>query len=97
MSGKGYLLDTNIIIGLFANDQKITQQIQSVADIFIPVIVVGELFYGAESSLQKEKNKKVIQNLVDVSTILSCDVTTAIHYGQVKNELKKRGKPIPEK
>ena len=55
MSGKNYLLDTNIIIGLFANEPSIVEKIKSVtAIIFIPSIVLGELFYGAEQSSKKE-------------------------------------------
>jgi predicted nucleic acid-binding protein len=51
MNGKDYLLDTNIIIGLLANDAAIVQKIQSLNGLIrIPSIVLGELFYGAENS-----------------------------------------------
>jgi tRNA(fMet)-specific endonuclease VapC len=58
MNGNGYLFDTNIVIGLFANELSITEKIKSVsARIFIPSIVLGELFYGANQSTRKEEEK----------------------------------------
>ena len=97
MSGNIYLLDTNIIIGLFANESSITEKIKSYSgDIFIPSIVMGELFYGAEYSTKKEENKKRIEALAGVSLILDCDTVTAKVYGKIKSQLKVKGAPIPE-
>jgi tRNA(fMet)-specific endonuclease VapC len=63
MNGNGYLLDTNIVIGLFANELSITEKIKSVsASIFIPSIVLGELFYGANQSTRKEENRKRLRH-----------------------------------
>jgi len=57
MNGKGYLLYTNIVIGLFVSDPIILQKIKlSSGVIAIPLIVIGELFYGAEKSTKKEQN-----------------------------------------
>ncbi len=49
MSGR-YLLDTNIIIALFANDIAVNNHLVNAEEIFIPSIAVGELFYGARKS-----------------------------------------------
>ncbi len=43
MNGK-YLLDTNIAIALFADDPDVTGRIAEAEDIFIPAVVIGELF-----------------------------------------------------
>jgi len=46
MSGK-YLLDTNIVIALFAEDQYVQKHIAKVGEIFIPATVIGgTLFRG---------------------------------------------------
>ena len=59
MSGRNYLLDTNILIGLFANESCIVEKIKSnPTGVFIPTIALGELFYGAEQSTKKEERKK---------------------------------------
>ena len=97
MSGKNYLLDTNIVIGLFANEASIIEKIKShPSGIFIPSIVLGELFYGAEQSSKKEENRKKIDALAQASLILECDLHTAQLYGKIKSQLKVKGAPIPE-
>ncbi len=97
MNGKDYLLDTNIVIGLFANELSITEKIKSLSgSVFIPSIVIGELFYGAEQSTRKEENKKKIEELAEASLVLECDTDTARFYGKVKSHLKIKGTPIPE-
>ena len=97
MSGKNYLLDTNIVIGLFANESSITEKIKSVSSrIFIPSIVFGELFYGTEQSGKKEENRKKIDALAQVSSVLECDLDSARQYGKIKSRLKNNGTPIPE-
>ena len=55
MSGS-VLLDTNIIIGLFANDQAILARLSKTDHIFIPSIVLGELYFGAYKSAHSEQN-----------------------------------------
>lgn len=62
MNGNGYLFDTNIVIGLFVNESSITEKLKSYSGhIFIPSIVLGELFYGAQLSTRKEEDKKKIE------------------------------------
>ena len=59
MSGKNYLLDTNILIGLFASEPSIVEKIKSnPAGIFIPSIVLGELFVVLNSLQEKKKTEK---------------------------------------
>ena len=96
MSGKKFLLDTNIIIGLFASDENIVGQIKKAKELFIPSIALGELFYGAEQSAKKEINKNKIEAFAKASIVLHCDADTAKHYGSIKSRLKKNGTPIPE-
>ena len=88
MNGKDCLLDTSIVIALFANESSITEKIKSFSgNIFIPSIVLGELFYGAEQSTRKEDNRKKIEELAEASLVLECDTDTARLYGKVKSKL----------
>jgi len=96
MNGKRFLLDTNIVIGLFANEYHIINNIRSSEAIFIPAIVIGELFYGAENSSKKEVNKNKIEEFANESTVLECTIETARQYGRIKSKLKYKGTPIPE-
>jgi len=95
MSGR-FLLDTNIVIDIFADEPVILEAIQLAEKVFLPVIVIGELIYGAKKSAQAELNMKRIEDFCSQNTILHCDESTANHYGVVKNELRKKGRPAPE-
>jgi len=95
MSGR-YLLDTNIVIALFAADEAVTTAISEADEIFIASVVLGELYYGAERSGQVEANKQRIDEFGEENVILSCDGETAKRYGQVKDKLGQKGRPIPE-
>lgn len=96
MSGESFLLDTNILIGLFSNDNIIVEKISASKEIFIPVIVIGELYFGATQSIKKEENKNRIKSLVENSNILNCTSMTGSIYGTIKAALKSKGNPIPE-
>ena len=95
MNGK-HLLDTNIIIALFKNDENVRNQMAASPEVFVPAIAVGELYYGAEHSANVEKNRNQVREFAENNTVLACDLETAGHYGQIKNELKSKGYPLPE-
>jgi len=95
MSGR-FLLDTNIIIALFANEATIKSNLEQAHEVFLPSIVVGELCYGARKSGRVEANLARVNELVGSSTILVCDAETAQQYGEVKNNLRLKGRPLPE-
>jgi tRNA(fMet)-specific endonuclease VapC len=95
MSGR-FLLDTNIVIALFASDPGVQQQLMAETEIFIPAIVLGELYYGARKSGQRDANLTRIDEFAAQSAILPCDQSTAHWYGQVKDGLRAKGRPIPE-
>jgi tRNA(fMet)-specific endonuclease VapC len=91
-----FILDTNIVIALFSNEASIVEQISKAERIFLPAIVVGELFYGAYNSHKSDQNTQTIAEFVQRVNILNCDHVTGKFYGQIKKELKDKGKPIPE-
>lgn len=95
MNGK-YLLDTNIIIALFAQESSVVEIIAELEEIFIPVIAIGELLYGAKKSLNVQSNSERIEELALNSSCLHCDIHTARQYGEIKNKLQKKGRPLPE-
>jgi tRNA(fMet)-specific endonuclease VapC len=95
MSGK-YLLDTNIIIALFAEDPFVKKHIAKTGEIFIPAIVIGELFFGAFKSGRPKANNARIENFAACNTVLACDIGTSRQYGYIKSLQHKKGRPIPE-
>jgi len=91
-----YIIDTNIVIALFNNDNKIIEELSQSDSIAIPSIVVGELFYGAYNSLNQKENLNRIIEFCNDCELISCDFFTANYYGQIKRQLKVSGNPIPE-
>ena len=51
-----FLLDTNIIIGLIAQDASVLDALRRAQEILIPSIAIGELFYGAQKSTKRNEN-----------------------------------------
>jgi tRNA(fMet)-specific endonuclease VapC len=95
MSGN-YLLDTSVLIELFAHDTDVLARLERAESTFIPSIALGELHYGARKSSRAEKNLEQLEQLASQAVILPCDAETSYWYGAVKEGLRKVGRPIPE-
>lgn len=95
MNGKS-LLDTNIIVALFAEDAAVINKLNATAEVFTPSIVLGELYFGAQKSGRVEANMKRVDDWKEANSILDCDGETARFYAIIKNQLRLKGKPIPE-
>ncbi|VVB87310.1 tRNA(fMet)-specific endonuclease VapC [uncultured archaeon] len=95
MSGR-FLLDTNIIIALFADDPSVKKKLVHADEVFISSTVLGELYFGAHKSKHVKKNLSRIEDFASNSAVLPCDTDTASIYGLIKKRLLEKGKPIPE-
>lgn len=95
MNGK-LLLDTNAVVALFGRDPGIQNRLQSAAEVFVPVIVLGELYFGADNSSRPVENHAQLDQFAASNSILLCDIATARQYGQIKHKLRLKGRPIPE-
>jgi tRNA(fMet)-specific endonuclease VapC len=95
MNGR-YLLDTNIVIAIFADEATVRQQLAGAEEVFVPSIVLGELYYGAQKSARIASNVARVDEFAANSSVLVCDTETAQQYGQIKSELQAKGRPIPE-
>lgn len=95
MNGR-VLLDTPIVIALFANESTIREHLALASEVFVSTIVLGELYYGARKSARVDANLARIDEFSSSTTVLACENETAKKYGQIKQSLKVKGKPIPE-
>ncbi|MEL7119328.1 MAG: type II toxin-antitoxin system VapC family toxin [Bacteroidota bacterium] len=91
-----YILDSNIVINIFRNDVETIQKVSELKNIYIPVIVLGELHYGANKSNQTKKRTLEIEQLKRRVIILEINDKTAELYGEIKNQLRQKGRLIPE-
>lgn len=87
------LLDTNIVRGHLRQPNPHLAQAEV---LFLPLIVLGELYYGAYKSAQQEKILQRIRPLLQIVILFSPTETTAELYGQIKSELANAGTPLPQ-
>lgn len=96
MGSRDLLVDSNVVIDFFAGDEKCARLIDEAGQIFIPVTVVGELLAGARRSLRPEHNVRTLETFMERGKVLPCDRATASHFADIQNDLRARGRPIPE-
>jgi len=95
MSGK-IALDTDIAIKFLNGDKSIENILMKYSEICLPVIVAGELIFGALNSSHPEQNLIRHKKLIQKSRILEIKEITANTYAKTRLSLKRKGKPIPE-
>lgn len=94
-----YLLDTNIVIALMhagSDDGALEANLRQAEEVFVPAIVLGELFWGAVGSNRPAENAAKIERFADGRSIVPCDIHVAREYAVLKHQLKRKGRPIPE-
>jgi len=91
-----FLLDTNIVIALIAKDSSVERGLASAEKVYVPSLVLGELYFGARASAQKDRNLARIDEFAAADAVLVPDVATAREYGVLKAALRAKGRPIPE-
>lgn len=96
MQNNHFLLDSNIIIALLGDDEKVKEHIIGADTFFVPSVVLGELLFGAYKSRNKEENQRKVYQFVQPDMILVCDGETAEHYARIRYKLRQQGQPIPE-
>ena len=95
MSGR-FLLDTNVVIALLEGEAVVKDQFAQADEVFVSSIALGELYFGAGKSGRPQTNLARIDEFAADNVVLGCDTDTARRYGEVKNALRLKGRPIPE-
>lgn len=95
MSGS-YLLDTNAVVDLVEGLPGPMARFETDDPAFLSIVVLGELYYGAGKSQRARYNLERFEAIAAGCTVLGCDWETAREYGRLKNEQRKKGRPIPE-
>lgn len=95
MSGS-FLLDTNIAIAFLNGESAVVDRFQAADEILLSSTVVGELYFGAQKSARAAANLARVETLIERVVVLDANTDTARQYGQIKNALRIKGRPIPE-
>jgi tRNA(fMet)-specific endonuclease VapC len=93
-----YLLDTNIVIYVLKRRPVEVLEIfnTNATRMAISSITLSELFYGAEKSINIDKNLEAIEEFISHLDVLPYDAKASQHYGQIKAALEKKGEVIGE-
>ncbi len=94
--GGSLLLDTNSAIARISEDEAITAVLDRAPGVCVPYVVLGELYYGAYRSARVEQNLVQVREFARGRTILYANRETVRTYGETKQRLKSKGRPIPE-
>ncbi len=92
----GKLLDTNAASAIIDKDPDMQSWLANDYDTLLPSIVVGELYFGAYKSTRVAANLALVEEFIAGNVVINCDAGTAKHYGQIKTQLKMKGRSLPE-
>ncbi len=93
---KEVALDTNIAIKFLNGNLEIIELLKEFDNIFLPIIVCGELLFGAKNSEKRIYNEKKYYEFIQTCSILNTNNLVANEYSEIRKELKDIGNPIPE-
>jgi predicted nucleic acid-binding protein len=90
------ILDTNAVSALFSGDPSIAEALDESDRHHLPVIVIGEYRYGLARSRDRGRLARLLDLLIHQSVLLPVELETTNHYAVLREELRRRGRPIPE-
>jgi tRNA(fMet)-specific endonuclease VapC len=90
-----YMLDTNICIYVIKNyPTGLRDRFNRLADeLCISTLTLGELQFGAEKSARRAQNIEGIARFIARLDVLPFSAAAAVHYGQLRAELQRAGRP----
>lgn len=97
MKTKGYLLDTNICISMLKNKYGVREAILKVKaeNCFVSEITLGELYFGASFSDNKEERLKDVAFIINHFEVIPVLGTLPL-FGDIKAYLKRQGTLIDD-
>ncbi len=89
------IVDTNGLSAVADGDLALESIFRETAEIAVPVIVLGEYRYGIRQSRERAKYEAWLAKWIPAYRVLAVDGETAEQYADIREELKRRGRPIP--
>ena len=94
MSGE-IALDTSVAVRFLNGDTVITERVLALPEIVLPIVVVGELLFGAENSTRPLQNLPRYLEFISACVAIPLGRETATTYARTRLALKRKGRPIP--
>ena len=91
------LLDTNVCVGILRGDKAVlAAYARNRGNVAISAMTVGELFFGAEKSENKERNRQFVERFVAAMPVVQTDNATMRRFGAEKARLQAAGTPVED-
>jgi tRNA(fMet)-specific endonuclease VapC len=91
-----FVLDTDHCIAILRGKLDVSQHVQPTTQLFVTVITVSELIYGAYKSDRVGDHLAQVELLLGAVTVLPFDTEPARRCGQLKDTLRPTGAPMAE-
>ena len=91
------LLDTNAYTAFLNGDEQVLDALSSANKVYMSIFVLGELHSGFRGGSKMKSNMDTLNLFLSKSSveIVPGTLETASIFGEIKNQLKKVGSPIP--
>jgi predicted nucleic acid-binding protein len=89
------ILDTNALSAVADGDSKVESVLREATSVAVPVIVLGEFRYGIRQSRARVRYERWLVESIPNYQVLAVDEETAERYAQVRDELRRAGRPVP--
>ena len=90
------ILDTNAVSAWCDDDAALLAVLPTDRPLFIPAIVLGEYRFGIKVTRDRRIRDAWLEEVESAVIVLDVNSETARHYADVREELRKARKPIPE-
>ncbi len=94
MSGE-IALDSSVAVRFLNGDTAIVSRVLALPEVVLPIVVVGELLFGAENSTRPLQNLPRYLEFIEACVVLPLGRETAAVYARTRLALKRKGRPIP--
>ena len=90
-------LDTNRLTDLFQGDAALAEWLEGCDEVWVPLVVLGEIKAGFLGGSQQHRNEVLLRQLLTKPTvgILLPSRETADYYATLFVQLKRAGTPVP--
>uniref|UniRef100_UPI0031FD9A48 type II toxin-antitoxin system tRNA(fMet)-specific endonuclease VapC n=1 Tax=Oceanospirillum multiglobuliferum TaxID=64969 RepID=UPI0031FD9A48 len=91
-----FLLDTNICIYVIKRRpiEVLSRFNEAAGHLAISSVTLAELLHGVEKSQQVAKNLRAVEDFYSRLEVLEYGEQAAFHYGDIRAQLEKQGRPI---
>ena len=90
------ILDTDHCVAILRGRLKWQDRAATNASLFITAVTVSELVFGAHRSERLAENLALVDELLEIVTVLPFDTAAARRHAELKDILRRAGMPLAE-